>query len=187
MRRAVVLTTLVLLLLAIAGVTAAGPRGDNPTGSMTPEMMSFGSTVAEGPETTAPGSSSSRPQDVKEETDEALSEPTVITEPPVGETQKPTAIGPTEERPAPHMKAGEEHGRADGVHERSAGKPGRNGRGVGRPEHAGKPEERGDEEEHGRSEGQPKVTLCHKGKNTITVGAPAVHAHLAHGDRLGAC
>ena len=35
--------------------------------------------------------------------------------------------------------------------------------------------------------GQDKVTLCHKGKNTITVGAPAVHAHLAHGDRLGAC
>lgn len=32
-----------------------------------------------------------------------------------------------------------------------------------------------------------KVTLCHKGKNTITVGAPAVDAHLAHGDTLGPC
>jgi hypothetical protein len=35
--------------------------------------------------------------------------------------------------------------------------------------------------------GQEKVTLCHKGKVTITVGAPAVKAHLRHGDRLGPC
>ena len=35
--------------------------------------------------------------------------------------------------------------------------------------------------------GQTKVTLCHKGKNTITVGAPAQAAHERHGDRLGAC
>jgi len=32
-----------------------------------------------------------------------------------------------------------------------------------------------------------KVTLCHKGKNTIAVGAAAVPAHLAHGDTLGPC
>ena len=37
-----------------------------------------------------------------------------------------------------------------------------------------------------------KVTLCHKPSslgygNTITVGAPAVPAHPAHGDTLGAC
>ena len=32
-----------------------------------------------------------------------------------------------------------------------------------------------------------KVTLCHKGKNTITVGAAAVPAHLRHGDTLGPC
>jgi hypothetical protein len=31
------------------------------------------------------------------------------------------------------------------------------------------------------------VTLCHKGKNTISVGAPAVPAHLAHGGTIGAC
>ena len=35
--------------------------------------------------------------------------------------------------------------------------------------------------------GQTKVTLCHKNKNTITVGAPAVPAHKAHGDTLGTC
>ena len=35
--------------------------------------------------------------------------------------------------------------------------------------------------------GKTKVTLCHKGKKTITVGAPAVKAHLRHGDKLGPC
>ncbi len=35
--------------------------------------------------------------------------------------------------------------------------------------------------------GQDKVTICHKG-NTITIGAPAVDAHLRnHGDTIGAC
>ena len=38
--------------------------------------------------------------------------------------------------------------------------------------------------------GQEKVTICHqgdKGPKTITVAAPAVPAHLRHGDNLGAC
>jgi hypothetical protein len=35
--------------------------------------------------------------------------------------------------------------------------------------------------------GQTKVTLCHKGTNTITVGAPAQAAHERRGDTLGAC
>jgi hypothetical protein len=35
--------------------------------------------------------------------------------------------------------------------------------------------------------GKTKVTLCHKGKKTIKVGAPAAKAHLRHGDKLGAC
>ena len=34
--------------------------------------------------------------------------------------------------------------------------------------------------------GTEKVTICHKGQ-TITVGAPAVPAHLAHGDLVGPC
>jgi hypothetical protein len=57
---------------------------------------------------------------------------------------------------------------------------------VGHPAN-GKPEERGNEEEHGRGGNQRKVTLCHKHKNTLTVGAPAQAAHLCHGDSLGAC
>ncbi len=41
--------------------------------------------------------------------------------------------------------------------------------------------------------GTTKVTICHippgnpANAHTITVGAPAVDAHLAHGDTLGAC
>ena len=35
--------------------------------------------------------------------------------------------------------------------------------------------------------GQEKVTICHNG-NTITIGAPAVDAHVNnHGDTLGEC
>ena len=32
-----------------------------------------------------------------------------------------------------------------------------------------------------------KVTICHKGKNTITISVNALPAHLAHGDTCGAC
>lgn len=32
-----------------------------------------------------------------------------------------------------------------------------------------------------------KVTICHKGKNTITVDKSAVPAHLNHGDTMGPC
>jgi len=32
-----------------------------------------------------------------------------------------------------------------------------------------------------------KVTICHKGKKTLSVSANAVDAHLAHGDYLGSC
>ena len=38
----------------------------------------------------------------------------------------------------------------------------------------------------GKQYGKTKATICHKGK-TIKVAAPAVKAHLRHGDRVGAC
>ena len=41
-------------------------------------------------------------------------------------------------------------------------------------------------QEQGGDQGQEKVTICHKG-HTITVGAPALAAHKAHGDTEGAC
>jgi len=41
---------------------------------------------------------------------------------------------------------------------------------------------------YGYGYGQEKVTICHNGTHTITVGAPAVSAHVEqHGDTLGPC
>ena len=188
MYRAVVLTTLVLLLLAVAGVSVAqeGPilagerDSDEPPGSTTPERTSFEAT---GPEDTTtsplPGASS--------ETEDHQN----IPEPTVGEPEKSTAAPAGEETPP------------SGTND--VGKPGDIGRAVGKPEHAvkasdpvagsadigqhgnGEPVERGNEEEPGRGVGGQKATLCHKGIITLTVGAPALAAHLRHGDTRGVC
>ncbi|HZI15721.1 MAG TPA: hypothetical protein VE153_35465, partial [Myxococcus sp.] len=39
----------------------------------------------------------------------------------------------------------------------------------------------------GSGSGSDKVTVCHKGKKTLSIGAPALDAHLGHGDTQGAC
>jgi len=50
-----------------------------------------------------------------------------------------------------------------------------------------------DDDTDGNAEttGQEKVLICHKpdkkGGNTLSIAAPAVPAHLGHGDKLGAC
>jgi hypothetical protein len=184
MYRAVVLTTLVLLLLAVVGVSVAQegrifagePNSDDPLESTTPEQTSFEATGLEDTTTSPlPGASS------ESEDHQNITEPTVVTEPTVGEPEKSTAAPPGEETPRP------------GTNE------------VGKPEHAvkasdpvvgsakigqlgnGKPVERGNEEEPGRGVGRQKAALCHKGNKTLTVGAPALAAHLRHGDTLGAC
>ncbi len=36
-------------------------------------------------------------------------------------------------------------------------------------------------------EGKPKASVCHKARKTLSIGAPAVKAHLRHGDTLGRC
>jgi hypothetical protein len=194
MHRAVVLTTLVLLLLAVAGVSAAqdsgifagGPNSDDPPGSTTQERTSFEATVAEDTMTSALPGASSEPKG-----GEDASEPTVVSEPTVEETEKPTAAAPGEETLTPSSN--------------NVGKPTNSGSGVGKPKHAGKapnignplddvgypangkPQERGNDQEHGRGGIQQKVTLCHKDKKTLTVGAPALAAHQRHGDTQGAC
>lgn len=38
-----------------------------------------------------------------------------------------------------------------------------------------------------RDGGQERYVICHKGRNTRTLPAPAVEAHLNHGDRFGEC
>src|SRR5918992_5578047 len=127
MHRAVVLTTLVLLLLAVAGVSAAqdsgifagGPISDDSPGSTTQERTSFEATVAEDTMTsTLPGASS------EPKVGEAATEPTVVSEPTVGETEKPTAAVPGEKTLPPGSN--------------NFGKPTNSGRGGGKPEHFGK-------------------------------------------------
>ena len=193
MHRAVVLTTLVLLLLAVAGVSAAqdsgifagGPNSDDLPGSTTQERTSFEAPVAEDTMKSALPGASSEPRG-----SEDASEPTVVTEPTVEATEKPTAAAPAEKTLPPGSN--------------NVGKPANSGRGVGNPalvgkapnignppdevDHPanGKPEGRRNEVESGRGRGQQKVTLCHKNK-TITVGAPALGAHQRHGDTRGAC
>jgi len=194
MYRAVVLTTLVLLLLAVAGVSVAQdgrifagePNSNGPPESTTPERTSLEASGAEDTTTSPPPGASS-----EEEDRQNIPEPTVVTEPTVVEPEKPAAAPTREETPTPGTNA--------------VGNPGDGGRGVGKPEHPGKasnidnphdvvghpdnvrPEERGNEEEHVRGGGQQKVTLCHKDKKTLTVGAPALAAHRRHGDDPAAC
>jgi len=192
--RAIVLTTLVLLLLAVAGVSVAQdgrifagePNGNGPPESSTPERTSLEASGAEETTTSPPPGASS-----EEEDRQNIPEPTVVTEPTVVEPEKPAAAPTREETPTPGTNA--------------VGNPGDGGRAVGKPEHAvqapdpaagsaeigqhgkGEPVERGNEEVHGRSDSQQKATLCHKGNKTLTVGAPALTAHLRHGDYPGAC
>ena len=184
MHRAVVLTTLVLLLLAVAGVSAAqdsgifagGPNNGDPQESTTQERTSFEATVAEDTMKSALPGASSEPK-----AGENASEPTVVTELTVGETEKPTAAAPGEKRLTPgsnNVGKPEYAGKAPKIGKPPDGDVGHTAK--------GEPQERGNEVEHGRG-GQQKVTLCHKDKKTLTVGAPAQAAHLRHGDMLGAC
>lgn len=191
MYRAVVLTSLVILLLAVAGVSVAqdgrilagGSNSADPAGSTTLEQTLSESTVGEDPETSTPPSTSPEPDG-----GEGPSEPTVITEPTVESTgEAPVA----EETRAPGSNNIAKPGTDDG----ESGKPERASKAsevakspheVGHPGR-GKPRESGHEAENGRGGGQQKVTLCHKGTKTLTVGAPALGAHLRHGDTQGAC
>src|SRR5215217_3897114 len=173
MHRAVVLTTLVVLLLAVAGVSAAqdsgifagGPNSEDPPGSTAQERKSFEATVAEATvaedtmKSALPGATS------EPRGGEDASEPTVVTEPTVGETEKPTAAAPGEKTLPPGSN--------------NVGKSATGGRGVGKaalvgkvpnivkpPDQFvhpanGKPQGRGNEVEHGRVGSQQKVTLCH--------------------------
>ncbi len=63
--------------------------------------------------------------------------------------------------------------------------------GKGKPGNPGKGKEQSASQHQygpaGHQYGKTKVTLCHKGKKTITVGAPAAKAHLRHHDTLGRC
>jgi hypothetical protein len=192
MRRAVILATLTCILFAVAGVTVAG---ENTFTSSSQDGDQTESTVAEStvvgrtaPETTVPEATvpeTTVPEDVEKPV-EGTEEATVVVheepkEPGKGnpgagnyggiqdDNRIEKAGKPTGKPGKPeHAQGGKKYGKP-----RVAGKPA-----TGRPDHAG---EKG-------SDGNPgKVTLCHKGRVTISVGAPAKPAHLRHGDSDGAC
>jgi hypothetical protein len=183
MRRAVILATLTLLLLTFAGITVA--RESN-----------FGPDVSYRTEPT------SREATTRESTDLADEEPTAENEvagagvvensvepesysSEVVEDQGAWGEGKSEKRGRPKDVGKPEHagGRAGVARE---GKP--EGVGGGR---AGQPpdesEAKGDGEKAARGGSGRKVTICHKGKISIMVGAPAEAAHLRHGDSPGEC
>src|SRR5215208_2602053 len=116
MYSAVVLTTLVLLMLAVAGVSAAQDGrifAREPTNSEDPPGESTESTTPEEQtslEATAPeDTTTSQPPGASSETDErqnipeptVVREPTVVSEPAVGEPEKSTAAPAREEAPTP--------------------------------------------------------------------------------------
>ncbi len=178
MYRAVVLTTLTLLLLAITGVTVArestfGPEWDSQTESTVQDLTT---TIGE-PTTTTTG----EPTDAADEETTGGSEPaggSVIeesTEPEADEPEISEVPEITEEQ-------------ATGSRVENVGEPEGVGKGKGL---GGKPLGNGKiKDEAGEASGgedQEKVMVCHKGKKTLTVGGPAADAHLRHGDALGAC
>jgi hypothetical protein len=79
--------------------------------------------------------------------------------PTVEETEEATVVAPVEEMPPPGSKA--------------LGKPSTN---IGNPP-----------DDEVRGGGQEKVTICHKGKKTLTVAEPAWAGHNRHGDQQGPC
>ena len=189
MRRAVILATLICILFAVAGVTVAGENTFPPSlqdGDLTESTLPE-STVAgrAGPEATVPETT------VSEAVEGAEENTVVVRKEPKGpgkgdpvagsyggireEDKIEKAGGPTGKSGKPeHARGGKKYGKA-----RVAGEPpGKSRPAKDRPDHAGK---------KGVGGNPGKVTLCHKNRVTISVGAPAEPAHLRHGDELGAC
>lgn len=167
MRRAIILTTLILLLLAVAGVTAAQElRSEAPKNA--PETTN--------PETTAP--EATEPDDGEASGVERPDKPGGQTpngkeanEP--GEPNRSRAVEPSDDvAQDPEDSEEDEPNKPDKDANEDAEEKGKPGK--ARPEIAGRPER------------DRKVTICHKGK-TLTVGAPAEGAHVGHGDSTGAC
>jgi hypothetical protein len=169
--RAVVLTTLTLLLLGITGITLArestfGPERDfltEPTVQNTTTTGEPTATTVLESTNIADGQSTER----SEPTEGSVAEDFTVTEAKEPEVTEEQATGGKIEK----------IGRPEGV-----GKA----KGFG-GKTKGSGEARVDEGETRGGGAQDKVTLCHKGKNTIAVGKPAQAAHERHGDTVGPC
>ena len=181
MRRAVIFATLTMLLLAVAGVTAAqeGVFDGTPAGDST-EATNLEGTE---PERTVP------------ETTFAADEGTVMEEePPAGDEKRDEPAG-SPERPGGQGRYDDGPAEPEPVEADEGRGSGGGGPGNGRPEDAGKrgngrgPDlaDKGGEKGNNGGGGEEKVSVCHKGKKTLSVGASAEDAHLRHGDEAGRC
>lgn len=197
MRRAVILATLTFLSLAVAGVNVAQERSFSPKAGYQTEPTTLEVTTGEPTEFVEEGTvENERTVEVTVENfDEPEADELEFTEDEAAEGKgrnkgKPESLSklagkgkpPSADKPKGGKKVKpQDVGKPEGV----GGRP----KGAGEPpdKPTGKSRAKGGKEEANGGGGQPKVTLCHKNKNTISVGAPAQYAHLGHGDRLGAC
>jgi len=208
LHRAVTLAILTLLLLAIAGITVAQESVYSPeTGHQTEP------TVQE--ETTIGGFTEPSGGDLEETAEEPEADDSGVNEDEATEVESGAEPEGAGEERGPGMPEGAAKGKAVGSRGEAGGEPkqkvtlchkGKNTITVGRPAQeahlrhgdtlgacqtaSANPEPpKGGQggAQDGGSNGQQKVTLCHKGKQTLTIGAPAKAAHLRHGDRLGPC
>ena len=170
MYRAVVLTTLTLLLIAVTGISLARESTFRPERDSLTEPTVQDTTTTVEPTATILGEST----DIADEESSDRSELAVgsVTEnSTVPEADDP---GVTEEEATGGK--GENIGKPKGVSSLQ---------GVG-GELVGSGKAKVDEEANAGG-GQQKVILCHKAKKTLMVGAPAQDAHLRHGDTRGRC
>ena len=172
MRRAIILATLSLLLLAVTGITLArestiGTARNSLTESTVRD--STATTIGEPTATT-----------VRQGTNTAEEGSAPRSEPAAG-----TVTENSTEPEADDPEVIEEE--ATGGKGENIGKPKGVGslRGIG-GELVGSGKARVDGEANAGG-GQQKVILCHKAKKTLMVGAPAQDAHLRHGDTWGVC
>src|SRR5215208_6338598 len=173
LRRAVILATLTCILFAVAGVTAATEnrftlslQDEDQTESTVPEPTVGGGTATEVTALEATVPETTVPEDIEKPV-EGTEEATVV----VREEPKEPGKGD----PGAANYGGIQN---DNRVERTGEPTGKIRPATGRPDHAG---------EKGFGGNQGKVTICHKNRVTISVGAPAKPAHLRHGDSLGGC
>ncbi|MGI8865807.1 MAG: hypothetical protein ACR2G1_03625 [Rubrobacteraceae bacterium] len=196
MRRAIILSTLIVMLMAVAGVTVAQERTSAPLEATTiPETMAIPEETTVAPE--------------EDESDNA--EDTVAEKPGKDETPRPetTKDEPTEDESDDRDEGektedrdeADESDKPDAADDRdeadeatvkpTKGKPvgggnseAKKSENAGVKKAAAKPAKKSVK---GGGSKAGKVTVCHKGKKTLSVGAPAEKAHVRHGDTTGAC
>jgi cytoskeletal protein RodZ len=204
-RRAVIFTTLAFLLLTVTGITVAQQRSSKP--EMDNQKMSDQTVAtvqeAKNSKPTEPSSegSNERNESAVEDAAQNSDEP---------KPAKPKATGDKADMGKKEKADKQEEARKTGDVDKpsgkdkpASGKPSGKGRAIGIGKIEDPEKSKGKHKGTGRAqgnkgkgeakaeakggEGQQKVTLCHKGKNTIRVGIPAKDAHLRHGDSLGTC